>query len=64
MSHKKIWEEIYLLAQNKMPTEEYTGDYFNVYDECGGNYDDAFQLGIKEGKIQLARTFFEIYKES
>jgi hypothetical protein len=36
-------------------SEEDGDDYFNVYDWCDGQYDDAYYLGIETGEIKLAR---------
>ncbi len=31
----------------------------NIQDCCGGNYDDAFDIGIEEGKILFARELLD-----
>ena len=28
---------------------------FNAYDYSGGNFDDAYQLGVDDGEINMAR---------
>lgn len=35
---------------------EDTGDdeYFSVYEWCGGNFDDAYQGGVEQGRVDLA----------
>jgi hypothetical protein len=38
---------------------------FDVYDYCGGNVDDAYQLGINDGEIFSARdSLIELNIES
>lgn len=37
---------------------------FNAYDYSGGNYDDAYHLGTKDGEIFLASRLMNILKES
>lgn len=32
---------------------------FDIYGSCGGNYDDAYDLGSNDGKILLARRLLE-----
>lgn len=32
---------------------------FNVYDSSGGNFDDAYQIGIDDGEIYLARHILD-----
>lgn len=33
---------------------------FNVYDYCGGNYDDAYSVGVNAGEHYMAREIMEI----
>lgn len=33
----------------------------DVYDLCGGNYDDAFNLGESQGRINLAQELLNKY---
>ena len=34
----------------------------NPYDASGGNYDDAYSLGVDDGEISLAREILMILK--
>ena len=36
---------------------------FNVYDWSGGNFDDAYQLGIGDGEVGLARELVELLEQ-
>lgn len=45
--------QLIILAQKKVP------DDFNVYDYSGGNYDDAYLLGLDHGEIGLARLVLD-----
>ena len=38
--------------------------YFNPYEASGGNYDDAFYMGLDDGKIMFARKLLvQFFKE-
>ncbi len=30
-------------------------DSFNVFEEAGGNFDDAYRMGHRDGEVSLAR---------
>jgi hypothetical protein len=32
---------------------------FNAYDSSGGNFDDAYQIGVDDGEIYLARHILD-----
>jgi hypothetical protein len=32
---------------------------FNVYNSSGGNFDDAYQLGVDDGEIYMARNILD-----
>jgi hypothetical protein len=40
-----------------------SGEYVDLYDYHGGNYDDAFSVGCTEGEIQFARELLAIIGE-
>lgn len=40
------------LAESRVFSDNTGGE---VYDWCGGNYDDAFNMGSNDGETQLAR---------
>ncbi len=33
----------------------------SVYDSCGGNYDDAYSMGIDNGRADFAKELLEKY---
>ncbi len=33
----------------------------SVYDSCGGNYDDAYSIGVDNGMAYLAKELLEKY---
>lgn len=37
-------------------------DEFNPADWSGGNFDDAFEMGVDEGEVVFARYLVEHYK--
>lgn len=40
------------------------GDYFNIDDFAGGNIDDAYNLGLQDGEIELARRILQFFDKS
>lgn len=44
-----------------MVTENMSDDDY-IYDWCGGNIDDAYAMGVEDGKIQLARELLSKFK--
>lgn len=36
---------------------------FNAYDYSGGNYDDAYEVGVDDGEIFLARQLLDSFQE-
>ncbi len=36
-------------------------DVESVYESCGGNYDDAYSMGIDNGRADLAQELLEQY---
>jgi hypothetical protein len=36
-------------------------DVESVYESCGGNYDDAYSMGIDNGQADLAKELLEKY---
>lgn len=38
-------------------------DEDNIQDWSGGNFDDAYQMGIEDGKIFMARSVLEVMRE-
>lgn len=48
-----ILEDLIKLAKQTASSDE---EDFNVYDICGGNYDDAYYAGTSDGEILLARN--------
>lgn len=53
---KKIIDYIKEVASQDM---YYDNPDFNPCDHAGGNFDDAFQLGMSDGEIMFARTLLE-----
>ncbi len=37
---------------------------FNIYDYCGGNYDDAYEIGMRDGEIFFASALLSIINEN
>uniref|UniRef100_A0A6M3J1D4 Uncharacterized protein n=1 Tax=viral metagenome TaxID=1070528 RepID=A0A6M3J1D4_9ZZZZ len=35
--------------------------YFNAMDESGGNFDDAFSMGVEAGRVKLANEILKQY---
>ena len=48
------------IAKNKAWCDD---DDFNIYDGCGGNYDDAYSGGCDDGEILLARYILQTYNK-
>ena len=46
------------IAAKKVKSDE---DDFNVFDYSGGNYDDAYSIGVESGEVWLARKLIEKY---
>lgn len=38
-------------------------DWFNPANESGGNFDDAYQMGVETGEIEMARTVLHLLQE-
>jgi hypothetical protein len=54
LAEDQTWEDV---------SEEDKDEYFIVDDFAGGNVDDAYQGGIRTGKISLARELLISIKE-
>ena len=50
LAKKKTWYE---------QSEEDGKDYMDVQDFCGGNFDDAYAGGERDGKIEMAREVLD-----
>jgi hypothetical protein len=49
IAKKKTWQD----------KDDENGEYFNPYDWCGGNFNDAYEGGVVTGEIEMARTVLE-----
>lgn len=36
---------------------------FNAYEASGGNFDDAYNIGVEDGRTMLARELLELIKK-
>jgi hypothetical protein len=50
--YKLLVEKITKRAEQNIRREE---EDFDLYSYCGGNYDDAYSIGVRDGEIQFAR---------
>ena len=46
------------IARKDLATDD---EEFDPQDWCGGNFDDAFEMGTQAGEIMLARELLEKY---
>lgn len=46
IAKKKTWEE----------KDKESGEVFNPYEWCGGNFTDAYDGGVDTGEIEMARS--------
>lgn len=54
-------EQFKRLAKQETSIES-CGDEWNPYDLSGGNFDDAYQLGIKDADVENARFILDIFQ--
>lgn len=57
---EKLIERIRNIASEKVVGDE---DDFNPQDYCGGNFDDAFQMGVETGEVWFARELLSIIEK-
>lgn len=55
-SNEEMLAEIHSLAKSSRQLDE---PGFNAYEFSGGNYDDAYDMGFRDGLITLAREIEE-----
>ena len=59
----KMWERlIYLSTQghNQKDFErDNPGEYFNADDMSGGNFDDAYVMGVDDGNVEVAKDILD-----
>lgn len=55
---ERINERLRLIVAKNIKSDEKD---FNVFDYSGGNFDDAFALGIECGEASLAKELLEKY---
>ena len=58
----QIMNKIREIASKQTDIE--TDEYFNIYDACGGNFDDAYYIGIQEGQIIFARQLLSMMESN
>jgi hypothetical protein len=51
-------EKLRMLAKRDILPED-----ADIQDWCGGNFDDAYSLGLKDGRTELAGEVLELVKE-
>lgn len=51
-----------LQAEAALPVH-HEDEEFNAYDMSGGNYDDAYRLGVDAGRRELAREVLAVLEE-
>ena len=56
-----IKNKIEFLAKQKAYSDK---EDFNAADVSGGNFDDAFSMGIEDGEVLLARTSLAMFGDS
>ncbi len=54
---KELISEISAVAEGEVYHED---EEFNAYDMSGGNYDDAYALGVRAGRAELARELMDL----
>ena len=57
---KELVEKLKTIAKQPAALDN---DDFTAYDYSGGNYDDAFYLGVAQGEVSLARELLETFFE-
>ena len=55
--NEKVLELVKALAAEGCWSDD---EEFNAYEYSGGNFDDAFNSGVTDGRISLAREILEL----
>lgn len=53
---EKMISELKRLASQELPLDD---PHCIIMDVCGGNYDDAYQVGEDEGRREIARDILD-----
>lgn len=53
---QSLYEEISIIADKEMFVDnDSQDDHIDISDACGGNFDDAYNIGSDDGEIYYAR---------
>lgn len=55
-----------LIKEIKQKAEQeakFDNEGFNAYDWSGGNFDDAYSIGIEDGEVSICRRLLKYIKE-
>jgi hypothetical protein len=58
---KRVIDAITEIASKDFALDWEAGD--NIFDASGGNYDDAYGIGLRDGEISLAKQLAALLKE-
>lgn len=59
---KELKDCLQKFANQKLVTENMSDDDC-IYDWCGGNIDDAYEIGVEDGTTHLARQLLQRFNK-